>query len=383
MFRVRPAAVATLTAKTLFWWFVFGAFLASRDFFLLRLGHYPTPWPEVLIPRFFYVILWAALTPILLGVSQLFAIRAPHRVRNAVLLVVATLTFGVLRGLVGQLVLMVVDPPAKVEWRDVMIARSHNELLTSLMVFGLFVGRDLYRETRQRERQELQLEARLARAELQFLKAQLQPHFLFNTLNTVAALIESDPRGAEKMLSDLGDLLRRSLDSNEGEVPLSREVEFLERYIGIQKVRFGDRLRARIDVDPGVEGVEVPSMILQPLVENAITHSIAPRREGGSVEVRAFREGNRVRLQVIDDGQGIVDDHPRPDRIGLGNTRARLERMFGRDHALRFLKQPGRFIVEVDIPAREAFSDPRPAIGETGGQSAAGPLTRSTLIADH
>jgi sensor histidine kinase YesM len=209
-----------------------------------------------------------------------------------------------------------------------------------------------FRQARDRE----QLEARLARAQLQTLKLQLQPHFLFNTLNTITALIGVDPRVAERMVSGLSELLRLSLrNAGEQEVPLSRELELLEHYVEIQQIRFRDRLTVTLEVAPDTMQALVPNFILQPLVENAIRHGIGPRAAPGHVDVRAYRENGSLHLRVTDDGVGARSRRSEPagEGIGLGNTKARLEHLYGTDHA--FSAQGGTeggFVVDIVIPFR-------------------------------
>ncbi|MES2305583.1 MAG: histidine kinase [Gemmatimonadota bacterium] len=194
---------------------------------------------------------------------------------------------------------------------------------------------DLYSQARDRERRAAQLRADLAQSRLQALRGQLHPHFLFNTLNTIAALVHSDPDGAERVTSRLGDLLRETLqDDGETEVPLRRELTFLERYAEIQQTRFADRLSVEVDVPADALDALVPSLILQPLVENAIRHGIEPRAAKGTVRVTARRNGDRLELEVHDDGVGIGPDgcngHDTSGcGVGLRNTRMRLQELYG------------------------------------------------------
>ena len=206
------------------------------------------------------------------------------------------------------------------------------------------------RATEERE----QLEARLARAQLQSLRLQLHPHFLFNTLNTINALISTDRRAAERVVSGLSELLRMSLSSaSEQEVSLARELELLAHYIEIQQIRFQDRLSVSFHIDPDARHALVPNLMLQPLVENAIRHGIAPRAAPGHVVVTASRNGDRLQLSVVDDGVG---EHPRADHrdgVGLGNTRARLLSLYGSDHRFEAgSAASGGFAVRIEIPLR-------------------------------
>ena len=206
------------------------------------------------------------------------------------------------------------------------------------------------RATEERE----QLEARLARAQLQSLRLQLHPHFLFNTLNTINALISTDRHAAERVVSGLSELLRMSLSSaSEQEVSLAKELELLAHYIEIQQIRFQDRLTVNFRIDPDARHALVPNLMLQPLVENAIRHGIAPRAAPGHVIVTATKRGGRLELSVVDDGVGENPRAEHRDGVGLGNTRARLLSLYASDHRFE-ARSPssGGFAVHIEIPYR-------------------------------
>src|SRR5205823_9799095 len=170
---------------------------------------------------------------------------------------------------------------------------------------------------------------------------QLKPHFLFNTLNSISALMYSDVEAADAMLARLSDFLRLMLDREmDQEVTLQEELEFVRRYLEIEKIRFDERLTIEVDVARDIQQARVPTLALQPLVENAIHHGIAPRPRGGSIAIRARRDDGRLHISVSDDGIGVRDEHPR-ERIGLANTRARLQRLYGDDQQLSFTVSPG------------------------------------------
>lgn len=221
------------------------------------------------------------------------------------------------------------------------------------------------------------LESALARAQLRSLELQLHPHFLFNTLNTITALLRSDARAAERVVAGLSELLRFSLrGAKEQQVSLERELELLRRYVEIQQFRFSDRLRVDLSVDPRARRALVPSFLLQPLVENSIHHGIAPRASGGSVRVLIEREGDTVLLTVTDDGIG-AGAAGRSRRsgdgvsgasgggVGLGNTRARLRHLYGDAHRFEAGARPeGGFEVHIEIPFRDAAESTSPAILE-------------------
>jgi sensor histidine kinase YesM len=206
-----------------------------------------------------------------------------------------------------------------------------------------------YRESEERE----QMRLRLAQAQIESLKLQLNPHFLFNALNAITALIADDPMGAERMVTGLSEFLRQSLhNAGEQEVPLARELELLRPYLDIQQIRFSDRLRFAVEVEDDTREALVPNLILQPLVENAIRHGIAPLASGGCVAICAYRAGAALHLAVVDDGVGFRAGAPPPrDGVGLGNTRARLAHLYGENH--RFALEPtpgGGLTVAIEIP---------------------------------
>ena len=197
-----------------------------------------------------------------------------------------------------------------------------------------------------------ELQARLAQAQLQALRLQLNPHFLFNTLNTITALVHTNPAAAERMVTGLSELLRISLGSvGEQEVLLSRELEVLGYYLDIQQVRFQDRLVVDYDVGPGSERAYVPNLLLQPLVENAIKHGIAPRAEAGRISVVARQTDDRLTLEVVDNGVGVQPGQVIHDGVGLRNSRQRLRSLYGDSYRLDAVPVPaGGFRVTIEFP---------------------------------
>ncbi len=213
-----------------------------------------------------------------------------------------------------------------------------------------------YTEVRGQELHASQLETNLVRAELQVLKMQLQPHFLFNTLHSISSLVFTNPRAAQQMICSLGDLLRLSLVQEDlPETTLRRELEFLKLYLDIEKVRFQDRLVTRIDVAEEVVDAKVPYLLLQPLVENAIKHGVSRRPGSGTVEISAFRDSDQLCIRVTND-RGTCYAVPEADRMGIGldNTRSRLRILYGSDARLSIRELTGeRFQVEVWVPFRQ------------------------------
>ena len=207
------------------------------------------------------------------------------------------------------------------------------ELILYWAILGAAVARDASRKYREREARSRELEAQLGLARLQALRMQVQPHFLFNALNTAAMLVRNGEGGrAVQMIAGLGELLRSSLaESAEQEVPLASELAFVRRYLSVEEFRFPERLRVEVDVPEGLLSAEVPNLILQPLVENAIRHGVAKSSSSGLVRVAARRRDGWLELSVEDDGPGLPEGL-RPEAgggIGLKNVRSRLEQLYG------------------------------------------------------
>ena len=233
------------------------------------------------------------------------------------------------------------------------------QLTTNLLAYGAVVGiiyaTDFYRRYRERELIASQLRTQLAQAQLQALRMQLNPHFLFNAMNTIAMQVrKAANEDAVRMLAGLSDLLRYMLeDSRPTEVPLSEEMVFIERYLAIEQVRFQDRLRIEVETSPVTAQALVPTLILQPLVENAIRHGISRRAQAGRVVIRARRTDDNLILEVEDDGPGLDSDTtPVPGTgLGLKNTRARLEQLYPENYAFELIPSPaGGTLVRLRIP---------------------------------
>jgi two-component system, LytTR family, sensor kinase len=186
------------------------------------------------------------------------------------------------------------------------------------------------------------LETQLARTELQILRSQLDPHFLFNALHVISELVHVDPSRADRMVTRLGDLLRMSAAlARSSDVALRKELEFVNAYLEIQEARFGGRLRVRRTVDAATLDAAVPSLIVQPLVENAIRHGTSRRASGGQIEIVASRVGGSLVIEVLDDGPGLPADQMPDEGIGIGHTRARLAQLYGNDGSLELEPRPG------------------------------------------
>lgn len=228
---------------------------------------------------------------------------------------------------------------------------TYDLLIYLCIAAAIYAGRILDR-SRGRAVHTSALEAQLAQARLQALKAQLHPHFLFNTLNAISALMHRDVESADRMIALLSDLLRVSLENDDRhQVPLKEELEILERYLAIERIRFRDRLKIEIDVEPSCREVLVPRLILQPLVENSIIHGIALQSTAGLISIQARRKGNRLAVAVADDGPGLMDGQPLREGVGLSNTRGRLAELYGNDHRFHLGRAPvGGLEVTLEVP---------------------------------
>jgi sensor histidine kinase YesM len=214
------------------------------------------------------------------------------------------------------------------------------EVFMMALVLGVVHAVEYQRSLREGQLRASQLEHHLTRAKLEILRAELQPHFLFNALHSISTLMHRNVEAADEMLAQLGDLLRLSLErKNVQEAPLREELAVLAPYINILRIRFGDRLSIRVDVDPALLDVTVPLFILQPLVENAIRHGIDRRAGAGRIEIRARAEEESVEISVTDDGAGLSQNGLR-EGIGLSNIRLRLEQLYGTRGAVALQGNP-------------------------------------------
>jgi len=303
--------------------------------------------------------LWALLTPPLLAFGVAFRLdrdmwpRLPLHLAVAIALpVLYWFPAAALTQRVGE----ALGHPAW-EWeitREEFVGAYLSNLLVCIEVLAVSQWLVLHRESRERAMRASNLETELARAQLQLLRLQLDPHFLFNTLHAVGTLVHADPDAAERMIVLLSDLLRRALQEMGGqEVALREEVEFLDRYLEIEHVRFPDRLRVVREIEPESLGALVPTLLLHPLVENAIRHSVARRAQGGCLGIHAQRVDGRLELRVWDDGPPTAVAEGRSTGIGLANTRARLEHLYGTAHRFELRRaREGGMEVAVSLPYR-------------------------------
>jgi two-component sensor histidine kinase len=352
----------TEAGLVLSWWAVFGAWLTGQNLLVSAAVGYPLPLGEAAARAFFNAILWAGIT--FLAFSMVRRFRLDSRPRLVPIL--AHVSFGAAISL-GEIAI-VVGVTSSLGWNpDSFMELFPTAFPANIVYYWLLVGvghgLEYYGALRQREAQNALLSRRLVQAELHLLKSQLQPHFLFNTLHAISALMHRDVKAADRMLARLSQLLRAALDySGTHEVSLREELEFLEPYVEIEQARLGDRLALEIDVGPNVLEARVPHMILQPLVENAIRHGIAPRACPGRVVIRARGSRDVLDLEVWDDGPGLANGKAANGGLGLTNTRARLQQLYGEHFRFEPRNAPqGGFQVGITIPFRpitEQTSEP-------------------------
>ncbi len=241
-------------------------------------------------------------------------------------------------------------------FRPLLVKTWHFNFLIYWVIVAVSQAFDYYRKYRERELRASELEKSLAEAKLQALQMQLNPHFLFNALHSISSLMHKDVEAADTMVMRLSDLLRAALDrSDEQEVTLERELELLKLYLGLEQTRFGERLTVKLDIAPDTLSAQVPNLILQPLVENAIKHGIEPRAKPGCIELRAHRRNGQLALEVSDNGKGLPEQKPTREGVGLSNTRARLRELYGDQHRFELVPGPeGGLKIELLIPYRAA-----------------------------
>src|SRR5215475_12807577 len=344
----------------------FGISSTLQAYWMARLELHPEMMQHaiarLLVLNLVYWYIPAFLAPIIMA----FALRHPfdrlHWPRQLSLHVTAALSYSVVHTAIIMAVralLMMGEkrPPNFPGWQNYTLLSYLTQLdwllMTYLFLIGLAYALAYRRESEARALNTSQLETRLVEAQLQALQRQLHPHFLFNTLNTISGLIRTDPDGADKMIDRLGDLLRMTLHkSNIQEVPLKEELDVLQKYVEIEQTRFGSRLNVEMHVPPEVLDAQVPSLLLQPLVENAIRHGIAPNARPGWIAIHAQHENDQLVLQIRDSGDGLP-----PDRlmalnrgVGLDNTRSRLEHLYHARYAFTFSNLERGFCVTIRIP---------------------------------
>jgi signal transduction histidine kinase len=339
---------------------VFGVSSSIQAYFLQLLTDEQSPsmFSHVMVLNLVYWYVPALVAPLIMSLAARYQL---GRVRWPALIaihVAGALTYAVIHTgamLVSRLAALARAP--QLGWWHAAQVEFLTQLdwmfMTYLFLVGLAHALAYRRESEARALDAAHLETRLVEAQLQSLQRQLHPHFLFNTLNTISGLMRLDVNAADRMMDRLGDLLRMTLSTSSiQEVPLREELDMLQKYLDIEQTRFGSRLSVRMNIQADTLDAHVPNLLLQPLVENAVRHGIAPHSRPGLIVVEASRVGSQLRLQVRDSGDGLP-----PDRltllnqgVGLTNTRARLQHLYRQNHDFVFSNAEGGLCVSVSIP---------------------------------
>jgi len=342
-----------------------GLFFASQSYLLYRsYDQKAIPVVPLLVLSLVQTWTWVVLLPGILATAKRFPLDRHSLLRNVpVHLLVGALfaaaDIAIRVWITGYLPWSSKSAPFDAQFRNLFLSGFHSNLLVYWAIAGGYQGLAYYRTLEERELRASQLETRLAQAQLQVLRTQLQPHFLFNTLHAISTLVQKDPDAADHAIALLSDLLRMTLEAGpDQEVTMQQEIDFVERYIDIEQTRLGDRLAVRFRIADDVRDATVPSLLLQPLVENAIRHGIAPRTEGGRVDIVALRNDGDLQILIQDDGVGFGEATIR-EGLGLRNTRARLSQLYGNGERISLERVPGGgALVRLTIPFRSAFQEP-------------------------
>jgi sensor histidine kinase YesM len=348
-------------------WATIGVIFIGRNIVSFISRGSPISWDRGLLFEMIYSLIWGLLTPLIFWYARRHHIAGINRLRSLLALflfglVIAPLQVCLEAGVSLLIAWGILGHPSDLilhrlsNMKSIILIESFTGFITYSVIVGIYYAFDYYHKYREREIKASQLEGQLAQAELQNLKMQLHPHFLFNTLHAISVLMAEDVEAANRMLIRLSDLLRATLNSaGAQEVSLREELEFIQKYLEIEQARFQDRLTVRMDVQHATLDARVPNLIFQPLVENALRHGISPRVAAGLIEIRARRENGVVRLQVRDNGPGLGKNGQDAvvKGVGLTNTLARLEHLYGKAHRFSMRNAAeGGMLVTVEIPFR-------------------------------
>ncbi len=351
-------------------WTLFALFFASQFALQNQLSENPIPFWRILSWQLVSGYAWFVFSPIILTLSAKYPFEDQKWKVSVPIHVVASILVSLCLLAVDAFILPKLGYLARFQltsffetYKILFFVNFHFSIAIYWAVVAIHQAILYYRKYRERELKTSQLEARLAQSRLQVLKMQLHPHFLFNTLNAISELIHRNPDVADRMITDLSDLLRMSFENLEvQEIPLSQELEFLRKYLEIEQTRFHDRLEVKMEIAADTLDASVPNMILQPLVENAIKHGISPKADGGHINVTAGRSNGHLQIRVSDDGVGVPGGEVSrvEEGVGLSNTRRRLRHLYGDAHTFELNSVGGHGVnVDLDIPYRQYENVPR------------------------
>jgi two-component system, LytTR family, sensor kinase len=353
-------------------WTIVGLLFAVRRIVVVKAQGSHVSWGIVGALELVYWYVWAACTPLVIGLAKRFPLTGPrfvphiaiHTITSLMMAPLASVTEYLLSRGILRSVFRITDPGVLhllPPFALSVLSMSFTGTLTYWLVVGLYQSIHFYQAAMERQTRAAQLETQLSHAELENLKSQLHPHFLFNSLNTIGILMQEDVDAASHLLVCLGDLLRMALERRENETTLQSELEFVGKYLEIEQTRFHDRLKVHIDVPHDLLGVYVPSLALQPLVENAIKHGISVDSAAGRLEIAAKCNNGRVSLRVRDDGPGPAPGSRLRFGVGLNNVQSRLKQLYGNGSSLELTMGDSRGCEAIiTIPLRSSHEDASP-----------------------
>lgn len=343
-------------------WTFIGIVFTFQGYFTSYRSERPMPFSEAFYMQMTWAYLFAIATPLVLWASARLPIERTNWIRSALLHIPISIALSIALTALGRVLIWLrfsypMGKTLSFESVTRFVIGNFSEAIGIYLLIALTsYAYSYYRRYREGQLKTLQLEAQLSHAQLQALKMQLHPHFLFNTLHSISALLNKDVPAARKMITRLGDFLRLTLEnSGSQEVTLQQEMDFLSCYLEIERIRFQNRLVTRMEMGEHTLDAKVPNLILQPIVENAIRHGIAPRSTPGLIEIQAKQLNGTLRIQVRDNGPGL-SEHRTSDvlfkkGLGLANTENRLERLYGAAHSFDLKNDPdGGLIVTLEIP---------------------------------
>jgi two-component system, LytTR family, sensor kinase len=347
-------------------WTTVGLLFTVQEIVLAKAHGGQVNWVFVVIELVYWYV-WAAYTPLVISLAKRFPLTGPrfvshiaiHTIAALVMAPLASVTEYFVSGGLLRLLFRITDPSALPTFAGSLLSMFFTGVLTYWLVVGLYQSIHFYQAALERQTRAAQLETQLSHAELENLKSQLHPHFLFNSLHTIGVLMQENVDAASHLLVSLGDLLRMALERRENEITLESELEFVGKYLEIEQTRFHDRLKVHMDVPPDLLGVYVPSLALQPLVENAIKHGISVDSAAGRLEIAAQRQNGRVCLCVRDDGPGPASGSRLRFGVGLTNVQSRLKQLYGDESSLELTRGDGRGCEAViTIPLHHSTAEP-------------------------
>jgi two-component system, LytTR family, sensor kinase len=359
-----------LKARTLFYIFLFllgyGLFEIISSLVYYTESGVVFSWNEKFVSRLPIYLTWILFIPFIYAFVIKYRIEKPDVLSKIILIGLFGILIASLHRIIAVTIVELLQGlflSTPIDLKELLITKKYflfaymfDSYLMYWMIVAVIFTFDYYRKFNENRLIASQLQSKLSLAELNMLKMQIHPHFLFNTLNTISALVHKNPDDADKMISRLSDLLRTSLDySGKHFVTLREEMEFLNLYLEIQKVRFKERLKVVINIDPTSLNIEVPAIILQPIVENSIKHVLDKSKVVCEIKIASSLNNNLLTLEVVDNGPGILDvNYINKDGVGLSNVKSRLSQIYSNEQSLKIKNlEEGGLLVSIEIPIQQ------------------------------